>query len=120
MHQSLYTVQLGRANWNIYIFNLRSAIQTDHPICIYQLVNEMREHRSHMVQTFRQYNSFTSQYYNRYWIRRLYLLASLTIFTVLLLNQTKKAMFLYFFNSSLNSTISVKNRSLSPVLKVKI
>ena len=46
---------VGRTGTFITLFNLRSAIQKKQPICVYQLVNEMREHRPHMVQTFRQY-----------------------------------------------------------------
>ena len=46
---------VGRTGTFITLFNLRSAISQMQPISIYQVVNEMREHRPHMVQTFRQY-----------------------------------------------------------------
>ena len=46
---------VGRTGTFITLFNLRSAIIQMQPISIYQVVNEMREHRPHMVQTFRQY-----------------------------------------------------------------
>ena len=46
---------VGRTGTFITLFNLRSAISQMKPISIYQVVNEMREHRPHMVQTFCQY-----------------------------------------------------------------
>ena len=46
---------VGRTGTFITLFNLRSAINQMQPISIYQVVHEIREHRPHMVQTFRQY-----------------------------------------------------------------
>ena len=46
---------VGRTGTFITLFNLRYAIQKGQPISIYLLAHEMREHRPHMVQTFRQY-----------------------------------------------------------------
>ena len=46
---------VGRTGTFITLFNLRSAISQMQPISIFQVVHEMREHRPHMVQTFRQY-----------------------------------------------------------------
>ena len=46
---------VGRTGTFITLFNLRAEILKRQPISIYHLVNEMREHRPHMVQTFRQY-----------------------------------------------------------------
>ena len=46
---------VGRTGTFITLFNLRAAILKGKPISIYYLVHEMREHRPHMVQTFRQY-----------------------------------------------------------------
>ena len=46
---------VGRTGTFITLFNLRAAILRRQPISIYHLVHEMREHRPHMVQTYRQY-----------------------------------------------------------------
>ena len=46
---------VGRTGTFITLFNLIEAIYDQQPISIYRIVNEMREHRSQMVQTFRQY-----------------------------------------------------------------
>ena len=46
---------VGRTGTFITLFNLIEAIYDQHPISIYKIVNEMREHRPQMVQTFRQY-----------------------------------------------------------------
>ena len=46
---------VGRTGTFITLFNLIEAIYDQQPISIYRIVNEMREHRPQMVQTFRQY-----------------------------------------------------------------
>ncbi|KAI6650360.1 hypothetical protein LOD99_6037 [Oopsacas minuta] len=46
---------VGRTGTFITLFNLRANILKQQPISVYHLVHEMREHRPHMVQTFRQY-----------------------------------------------------------------
>ena len=46
---------VGRTGTFIAIFNILSAIEKSHPVSIYKIVHEMREHRPQMVQTFRQY-----------------------------------------------------------------
>ena len=46
---------VGRTGTFIAVFNILSAIEKSHPVSIYKIVHEMREHRPQMVQTFRQY-----------------------------------------------------------------
>ena len=46
---------VGRTGTFITIFNLLQQVQNQQPISIYRIVDEMREHRPQMVQTFRQY-----------------------------------------------------------------
>ena len=46
---------VGRTGTFITIFNLLQQINNQQPISIYRIVDEMREHRPQMVQTFRQY-----------------------------------------------------------------
>ena len=46
---------VGRTGTFIALYNLTKAIQKGRAINIYKIVHEMREHRTQMVQTFRQY-----------------------------------------------------------------
>ena len=46
---------VGRSGTFISLYNLLEAVSAGDPISIYRIVNEMREHRPQMVQTFNQY-----------------------------------------------------------------
>ena len=46
---------VGRSGTFICLYNLLEAVKVGEPISIYRIVNEMREHRPQMVQTFNQY-----------------------------------------------------------------
>ena len=49
------TAGVGRSGTFLALYNLQDAIDQGVSISVYRLVNEMREHRPHMVQTFLQY-----------------------------------------------------------------
>ena len=49
------TAGVGRTGTFIALYNLQDAIDQGVSISVFRLVNEMREHRPHMVQTFLQY-----------------------------------------------------------------
>ena len=46
---------VGRSGTFISLYNLVEAVSAGEPISVYRIVNEMREHRPQMVQTFNQY-----------------------------------------------------------------
>ncbi|KAI6660505.1 Receptor-type tyrosine-protein phosphatase alpha-like [Oopsacas minuta] len=46
---------VGRTGIFIALYNIQDAVGQGVPISVYRVVNEMREHRPHMVQTFSQY-----------------------------------------------------------------
>ena len=46
---------VGRSGTFIALYNLMESVSNDEPISVYRIVNEMREYRPQMVQTFGQY-----------------------------------------------------------------